>query len=392
MNSYVLKITGKRIDTFIMLLVRFNICFRKVKSGKDYIIIEVLEEDYEKLKKIKTTYEIEILKRKGLIYFTHFIKVRKLFIISILFGFIFLTFLTNIIFDVKVVLDDEELREIILTDLTELGISKYKFKVSYKEKEKIEGRILDKEKELLEWIEIEEKGVNYEVNVIKRVKNQEVKETEPRNIVASKSGMITRIVADAGEVVTKKNAYVNKGDILISGLIKNNDNIVSKVSAKGKVFAEVWYKVSLNLPYTYSERKETSNHKNVLEINFLNNNIELTSLYQYKNYNGKKNIIWKHSLLPLSISYTEKREVELLNINFSEDNLDTVYELALEKLKNKLGSDIKVIDRKVLKKERNTDRIDIELFYKIEEDITSYSSLKDFNIEEENKKQASESE
>ena len=75
-----------------------------------------------------------------------------------------------------------------------------------------------------------------------------------------------------------------------------------------------------------------------------------------------------------------------MNINFSEDNLDTVYELALEKLKNKLGSDIKVIDRKVLKKERNTDRIDIELFYKIEEDITSYSSLKDFNIEEENKK------
>ena len=57
MNSYVLKIAGKRIDTFIMLLVRFNICFRKVKSGKDYIIIEVLEEDYEKLKKIKTTYK-----------------------------------------------------------------------------------------------------------------------------------------------------------------------------------------------------------------------------------------------------------------------------------------------------------------------------------------------
>ena len=263
MNRYILKITGKRIDTFIMLLVRFNICFRKIKSSKDYIIIEVLEEDYEKLKKIKTTYEIEILKRKGLIYFTHFIKIRKLFIVSILLGFIFLTFLTNIIFNVKVVLDDEELREIILTDLKEFGISKYKFKVSYKEKEKIESKILDKEKELLEWLEIEEKGVNYEVNVIKRVKNKEVKETEPRNIVASKNGMITRIVAETGEVVTKKNNYVNKGDILISGLIKNNDNIVSKVSAKGKVYAEVWYKVSLNLPLTYNEEKRTGNNKNV---------------------------------------------------------------------------------------------------------------------------------
>ncbi len=391
MNRYILKITGKRIDTFIMLLVRFNICFRKIKSSKDYIIIEVLEEDYEKLKKIKTTYEIEILKRKGLIYFTHFIKIRKLFIVTILLGFIFLTFLTNIIFDVKVVLDDEELREIILTDLKEFGISKYKFKVSYKEKEKIESKILDKEKELLEWLEIEEKGVNYEVNVIKRVKNKEVKETEPRNIVASKNGMITRIVAETGEVVTKKNNYVNKGDILISGLIKNNDNIVSKVSAKGKVYAEVWYKVSLNLPLTYNEEKRTGNNKNVLEINFLNNDIELTSLDPYKNYKSKKNIIWKHNLLPISLSFTKKSEVELININF-EDDLDSVYSLALDKLKKRLGSDIKVIEQKVLKKEKNTDKMDIDIFYKIEEDITSYSSLKDFNIEEENKKNELESE
>ena len=391
MNRYILKITGKRIDTFIMLLVRFNICFRKIKSSKDYIIIEVLEEDYEKLKKIKTTYEIEILKRKGLIYFTHFIKIRKLFIVSILLGFIFLTFLTNIIFNVKVVLDDEELREIILTDLKEFGISKYKFKVSYKEKEKIESKILDKEKELLEWLEIEEKGVNYEVNVIKRVKNKEVKETEPRNIVASKNGMITRIVAETGEVVTKKNNYVNKGDILISGLIKNNDNIVSKVSAKGKVYAEVWYKVSLNLPLTYNEEKRTGNNKNVLEINFLNNDIELTSLDPYKNYKSKKNIIWKHNLLPISLSFTKKSEVELININF-EDDLDSVYSLALDKLKKRLGSDIKVIEQKVLKKEKNTDKMDIDIFYKIEEDITSYSSLKYFNIEEENKKNELESE
>ena len=391
MNRYILKITGKRIDTFIMLLVRFNICFRKIKSSKDYIIIEVLEEDYEKLKKINTTYEIEILKRKGLIYFTHFIKIRKLFIVSILLGFIFLTFLTNIIFDVKVVLDDEELREIILTDLKEFGISKYKFKVSYKEKEKIESKILDKEKELLEWLEIEEKGVNYEVNVIKRVKNKEVKETEPRNIVASKNGMITRIVAETGEVVTKKNNYVNKGDILISGLIKNNDNIVSKVSAKGKVYAEVWYKVSLNLPLTYNEEKRTGNNKNVLEINFLNNDIELTSLDPYKNYKSKKNIIWKYNLLHISLSFTKKSEVELININF-EDDLDSVYSLASDKLKKRLGSDIKVIEQKVLKKEKNTDKMDIDIFYKIEEDITSYSSLKDFNIEEENKKNELESE
>ena len=386
MSRYILKITGKRLDTFIMLLVRFNINFRKITEGIDYIIIEVVEEDYEKLKKIKTTYNVEILRTKGLIYFLNFFKVRKLFLISILFSFLFLVLLTNMIFDIKVIENDENLREIILDDLENFGISKYKFKVNYKEKEKIEKKILNKEKDLLEWIEIEEKGVSYEVKLIKRVKDKVKKQSEPRNVVAAKKGMITRIIADSGEVVTKKNAYVNKGDVLISGLIKNNENIVSKVRASGKVYAEVWYKVSLNLPLSYREEKKTGHEKRVLEINFLGNDIELTSLTQYNISKNKKNIIWKHSLLPLSLSYTKKEEVELIDIDFKEKNLDVVYSLALEKLKNKLGSDIKVIDQKVLKKERNADKINIEIFYKIEEDITSYSSLKDFNIDDANEK------
>lgn len=386
MSRYILKITGKRLDTFIMLLVRFNINFRKINEGRDYIIIEVVEEDYEKLKKIKTTYNVEILRIKGLIYFLNFFKVRKLFVVSILFSFLFLVLLTNMVFDIRVIENDENLREIILDDLESFGISKYKFKVNYKEKEEIEKKILNKEKDLLEWIEIEEKGVSYEVKLIKRVKDEVKKQSEPRNVVAAKKGMITKIIADSGEVVTKKNAYVNKGDVLISGLIKNNENIVSKVRASGKVYAEVWYKVSLSLPLSYREEKKTGHEKSVLEINFLGNDIELTSLDQYNISKNKKNIIWKHSLLPLSLSYTKKEELELIDIDFKEENLDVIYSLALEKLKDKLGSDIEVIDQKVLKKERNADKIDIEIFYKIEEDITSYNSLKDFNIEDANEK------
>ena len=49
MNRYILKITGKRLDTFILLLIRLNINFTKIKETKDYLIIEVLEEDYNKL-------------------------------------------------------------------------------------------------------------------------------------------------------------------------------------------------------------------------------------------------------------------------------------------------------------------------------------------------------
>lgn len=386
MSSYILEIRGKRIDTFIMLLVRFNINFRVVKRGKGFLVIEVLVEDYENLLKINTTYEIEIIKRRGLINIIHFIKVRKLFVFVSLLGFAFFNLLTNLVFSIKVVDTDSELREVILNDLAELGIKKYSFKVSYNEKERIEEEILNKEKDILEWIEIEEKGVSYEVKLIERVQNDVEEDTEPRDIVAKKTGLVTRIEAEAGEVVTQKNAYVKKGDTLISGLIKNNDNIVSKISALGKVYAEIWYKVSLSLPINYHEEIKTGNSKVVLEVSFLSDDVSLTDFFKYEHSKNKRNVIYKHPLLPISINLTTKEEVETTDINFSEDYDNTIRPLAISKLKDKLGSDIEIISEKVLKREENADRIDIEIFFKVEEDITSYKSLVDLDIDAENKK------
>lgn len=391
MSSYILKITGKRIDTFLMLLVRFSINFKMLKRGRDFIVIEVLEEDYDNLLKISTTYKIEIVKRKGLLNVVHFIKTRKLFVVMVLLGFLFFNLLTNIVFSIKVIDTDSELREIILTDLEELGLRKYNFKISYKEKEKIEEKVLKKEKDILEWIEIEEKGVSYEVKLIRRVKDDIKKETEPRDIIAKKTGLITKIEAESGEVVTKKNAYVKKGDTLISGLIRNNGNIVSKVRAEGRVYAEIWYKVALSLPLTYHEEMKTGNNKNVLEISFLSDDIAIIDFSKYKHSKDTKNVLYKHPLLPISINLTKKEEVKTTDIDFSENYEENIKPLAVEKLKNKLGNDIKILSEKVLKREENTDRIDIEIFFKVEEDITSYKSLKDFNIEEENKKLEEES-
>ena len=386
MSSYILKISGKRIDTFLMLLVRFSINFKMLNRGRDFIIIEVLEEDYDNLLKISTTYKIEIVKRKGLLNVVHFIKTRKFFVVMVLLGVLFFNLLTSIVFSIKIIDTDSELREIILTDLEELGLRKYNFKISYKEKEKMEEAILKKEKDILEWIEIEEVGVSYEVKLIRRVKDDIKKETEPRDIIAKKTGLITKIEAESGEVVTKKNAYVKKGDTLISGLIRNNGNIVSKVRVEGRVYAEVWYKVALSLPLTYHEEMKTGNNKNVLEISFLSDDIAITDFSKYKHSKDTKKVLYKHPLLPISINLTKKEEVKTTDIDFSENYEENIKPLAVEKLKNKLGNDIKILSEKVLKREENTDRIDIEIFFKVEEDITSYKSLKDFNIEEENKK------
>ncbi len=388
MSHYIIKIEGRRPSSLLSLLIILKIPFIKKKETKDYLILEIEEEYFQKIKKLAPTYEITILKRTGKAYLIHLYKTKKIFLYSIIFAFLVIILLTNIIFSVRVVETDKEIKDMILTDLRENGITRFRFKVSYKRKEAIREKILEKEKDYLEWLEIEEIGTMYQVKVIRRINNPKEEELKPRSIVAKKKGRITRIEADYGEVTTKKNDVVDKGDTLISGLIKNKEEIKTKVAARGKVYAEVWYQVNLNLPTIYQEEIKTGNKKNTLEIIFLDKNIFISELFKYNNSISKETVLYNNPLIPFRISFTKKEEIKLKQVAYQEDKtLKKIKKLAIDKLKQRIGNDIKILSINVLKKKTSADKIEVELFFKVEEDITSYESLENIDITLENQKE-----
>lgn len=388
MSHYIIKIEGRRPNSLLSLLIILKIPFIKKKETKDYLILEIEEEYFQKIKKLAPTYEITILKRTGKAYLIHLYKTKKIFLYSIIFAFLVIILLTNIIFSVRVVETDKEIKDMILTDLRENGITRFRLKVSYKRKEAIREKILEKEKDYLEWLEIEEIGTMYQVKVIRRINNPKEEELKPRSIVAKKKGRITRIEADYGEVTTKKNDVVDKGDTLISGLIKNKEEIKTKVAARGKVYAEVWYQVNLNLPTIYQEEIKTGKKKNTLEIIFLDKNIFISELFKYNNSISKETVLYNNPLIPFRISFTKKEEIKLKQVAYQEDKtLKKIKKLAVDKLKQRIGNDIKILSINVLKKKASADKIEVELFFKVEEDITSYESLENIDITLENQKE-----
>ena len=388
MNRYVIKIEGRRPSSLLSLLIILKIPFIKKAETKDSLIIEIEEDQFQRIKKLVPTYEVTILKRTGISYLLNLYKTKKVFLFSILFAFLVITVLTNITFSIRIVETDSAIKEMLLDDLKENGIIKYHFKVPYKKKEQIRQKILDKEKDSLEWLEIEEIGTMYQVKAIKRVNNPKEETLTPRSIVAKKKGRITRIEADYGEVTAKKNDVVEKGDTLISGLIKNKDEIKTKVAARGKVYAEVWYQVNLNLPTIYQEETKTGNQKNILEILFLDKNIFISELFKYQNSINKEKVIYQSNLIPFRISFTKKEEINIKQVTYqNKSSQKEIEQLAIKKLKQRLGNNIKILSINVLKKKTSADRIEVELFFKVEEDITSYSSLENIDITLENQKE-----
>ncbi len=73
----------------------------------------------------------------------------------------------------------------------------------------------------ISWIGINIKGTNVIVKIVKAEEKPEiVNNTDYCNIIASKSGVITKIVAQNGTAIVKEGDKVEKGDILIAGFIE----------------------------------------------------------------------------------------------------------------------------------------------------------------------------
>jgi len=376
MNYYDIKITGKDVKRFIHNLHKMHIEFLNIEFLNKSVIIKVKERDYKRILDIKTIYEIEVIRVYGIAYIKMFFKKYFIFFIMLFLGFMLFFGLTNIIFEVEVVHNNEEIRNLIFDELERFGIKKYNLVVSYSEKEKIKEKIINDNKEKIEWLEIDRQGTKYLVKVEERKINNEIIDSKPQNIIAKKSGVINKIISSEGEILVKKDQYVKKGDVLISGIIHNKEEEVGRVKAIGSVIAETWYTVKVELPYHYYEELKTSNSQTVVVFNWFNKNIKLFDFKKYNNSKLEDIFVLNNSVLPISISLSKEYEMKITDKIYTRENVVSEANLiAKNKLKSNLGENIEIIYEKNLKILEEDSKIIVEMFYKIYEDITSYQRL-----------------
>lgn len=382
-NRYRIKITGKDPKYFLRHLIVKKIKLYNIIEDHDGISLTVDEVDYAKILKMKTSYNIKIINRFGVAKLRYLLLKYK-YILS----FLFLTLglmiiLSHFIFFIDVIHSKEEIRELVENDLKEFGISKYRFRVSYAKKEEIRNKILEKEKDKIEWLEIDRIGTRYIVNVEERLIKDNKVDNEVRDIVAKKDAMILNIEAETGEIVRKKYEYVRKGDTIVSGTIKNKEDEVSKVKAEGKVYGEVWYSVTVELPKKYYEEKKTGKTSKALTLRIANKKISVPFSKDNKSYISEDSPILENNLIPIKLVLETKHEIEIIDKEYNMDNSSSeAIKLATKKLEDCLDEQSMILSKKVLKKTLKNSKIIVEIFFKVRENITDYKKIsKELKIE-----------
>ncbi len=373
-NNKVKIIVYESSNKFLNYLVYHSIYYEDLTLSDNYVLVV----DYEDYKKISRRYKTKIIKYYGKRFIINYINTNKYMLASLFISFLVLLLLTNTIFKININTNDEKIYNLISDSLKDNDISLYKRKKSFTELKRIKDKILKENEDNLEWIEIKEKGCVYNIEVTARVKNKDnISDNTHKDIVASKDGLIKYIASSSGVKLKDVNDYVKKGDVLITGnIIKGEDTLITQVEAKGKVYAEVWYTVNITVPFNYVEYVETGKTINHYYLDIAGKKFTLTGKYDSTTTMNTKKLILDKPYLFFKLYKETKREYKYKEFNINETE---AYEEALKrsenKIKSKLNDNEYIISKKVLKKEVFRSKMNIEVFFKVYENIGVTSNI-----------------
>lgn len=368
-NLVLVSISEEEYLDVLRVLIRNDIYYENLEIKNDKILLKLDLSDYDILASIFKN--VKIMKRFGFIGFISFLKKHYIFLFSMLVGYLVTILLSNIIFSIDIITSNNTLKEKIVLDLKENNIVKYKFMKSFDDIEKIKKKLLEENKDNLEWIEIERQGTKYIINLTERVKNNRNKDIYLSNIVAKKEALLKYVFVSQGTKVRETNELVKKGDIIITGHIIKDEEIVDTVNAEGRVYGEVWYTINTTVPYKHTIYEKTKDVVNHIYLDIFGKKITLIGKYETnKSMNEEKTLIEKPYLFFKVVKET-KELYDYKEVNLTKKE---AYEEAINRsdkaLLDKLGMDEYIIDKKVLKKEELSSKINIEVFYRVYENIT----------------------
>lgn len=354
-------------EGILKTLISNNIYFSNYTIEDNKVIFIINYEDLELLSKLAN---IKVIKYYGLVGIKKFLKKHYILLTSFILSYLIIIILSNVIFKVEIVTNNQVLKDNITYYLNYYGIVKYKFVKSNKYIENVKEKILLENKDTIEWISINREGVKYVVNVTPRVISNRVSIDKPSNIVSKKDALIKYLVVTGGSSVKEVNDVVKKGEVIISGDVVKFDKVVGTTRSKGKVFGEVWYTVNISIPFKhviYEKTGETINH---IYLDIFGHKFTLVGHYITNNSINEVSVLVDKPYLFFKLMKESKELYNYKEVNLnSESAFNEALERADKSISNKLDTNEYIIERKVLKKDVFSSKIDIELFYRVYENI-----------------------
>lgn len=352
---YIIVIEGVDTEKYLNFICKNNIPIYDVKRiNKVKLEFKVSRRDYKKIKSIYrgNKFKIKVKQKLGIPFLARRIYKHKIMLLSGIVSLLLLLVTTQFITDVKIECPEGIDKEVLQEQLQECGLKPGTYKKSI-DRRAIRDYIM-KEIDEVAYVSINIKGTNVFVSITKKDDNK-VKDTNLNyfNVIASKNGIIEKVIARSGESVVKTGDIVQKGDLLIQG---------ANASSMPEVWATTFYESNQKKAYIQFKNNRTGNSKKVYSINFYGKKFEIMRSIKYKDYEIENKV---HQIkigdytFPVKIVTSTFYEIEKKQVKVSMDKLK-------EDLKKRALKDLEYIMAPSARK------VDVNYKYKVSQNMLEY--------------------
>ena len=263
-----ITVEGYYIERFINICTNNKILIWNLKREKGVkLYLNIGINDFKKISQVarKTNCKVRILRKRGIPFLLNRYKKRKIFVLFLILIVLSIFVSSKYVWSVKISVKDDLKLENIEEDIEALGITKG-VKKDKIDTDKVINELRLKRDDIA-WVGIDIEGTNVKVNIVKADKAPNIIDNSDYcNIVASKAGIIKKIIAQNGTAIVKVGDQVQKGDILIAGYMEGNYTDTRYVHSLGEVEAIVSYQKSKEIKFFNQEENRNYTLGEAIEI------------------------------------------------------------------------------------------------------------------------------
>lgn len=379
LRGYVLvEIQGKHLEQLINVMAEKRMSLWDVRrSGESTVQLYITIRDFFRLRPLlkKTGSRVHVVKRFGFPFLLDKLGKRKFFAMGLA-GFLAgLYVLSSIVWQVRVEGNEKISTEQILQAAQKAGIYQLQWKFRLQEPEDL-SRVIQSQLPGTAWIGVEIQGTHVLIKLVEATIPEQKPLQSPRHLVAAKNALITTIIAEKGRPVAKPNTYVRKGDVLISGLLGDEENQLPVV-AEGKIKGIVWYSPKVEVPLVRQYKVYTGESKKRFYLVFGSRALQLSgygklAFEAYETEQHRKALRWRDWVLPFGWIHEKVMETRIAEHPIDAEEAKAVgLEQAKAEILAQSGEGSRIVSEKILHEQAENGKVYIEVHLEVEESIAA---------------------
>lgn len=370
---------GGYFEQFINKATQEELSLRQIKKEGQVFLGTTKPKTYKRLVRLAKKYgvRIKLHRKRGFPFILHRYHKRIGILIGLIFFVSFLLLMQNFVWQIEVVGNTTLKTEQIETAAQELGLKKGAFLHS------LDFKAIQKELEYqlpdIAWLTVNNMGSTIVIELCEMTKSPDLEITgQPSNLVATKDGVIRYMEIYSGAKVVKPGEVVNKGDILVSGVVEDSFTQTTLVPSRGKVVAETFEEKVFQQPLQAEEKVFTGvvKKRNYLDIFGLKLPLFLAFHMdgQYEKTQNTKPLDLFGMPLPLGMEELVFREYMLKKVEYTPQEAEQILLKQIRDYETKERKEAKLISKETEKKEENG-VFTIRVSYVFEENIAKEENI-----------------